>query len=622
MKAVATVLDGKIAVKTSGPDFQELLDRCREVGAGKFSKPDKVWLYPLSLDTCHRLRVVWGKSLEVAQPLREWYGQANAKADQRASIDRTADVSLNALPEIAPALAEALRPDQRFGAVWVGEGWRNAALLADQPGTGKTLVTIAGLLDKNVQGPVLISCPRLSTRSVWWRELTRWTDEVVYVARGTRAQRTKAIAEFIADPAARKFLITVSETLRVKEEANEEGKKQFAGYEYPELFDIKWAAVAVDESHKMFGSLTTVRGNLAGKGLKRLQYLPAQPDTIQRLAITGTPFGKGGRVLGMFGSLHWLWPDEFTSFWRWAYDHFEVTEKQVTRTKVVKEIGGLKGGVDEEHFLRSLGPRILRRTKAEVLPWLPPKEYVDVWCEMTPAQEKQYARLFDDAEVVGKSGMVTADGVLAFITRSKQVASGLVDVIDEHVVFTQDSCKIEMLIEKLTARGVVGDVGGDTKVIIASQFNELLDATKERLDKEGCQYLEIRGATSDKKRDQAMATFQSDQKDIRVMVLNSKAGGVSVTLDAADEVHMLDEMWDPGDNEQLEDRIHRASRNHHCTILRYRTENSIDSSIAADVEGKRFEQYRVLDQARDVSYARALVNPKGFDLGTFQEKTR
>jgi SNF2 family DNA or RNA helicase len=228
-------------------------------------------------------------------------------------------------------------------------------------------------------------------------------------------------------------------------------------------------------------------------------------------------------------------------------------------------------------------------------------------CELTPAQVRQYKTLDDDGEILTSDGVISADGVLALITRAKQLANGALTRDDEgHVHFTGESGKIDTLFEMLEERGIVGDSGGDMKIIIASQFNELLAAVGDRLQKAKVGYHLMTGATSDSKRDKMMKEFQAEGGH-RVFMLNSKAGGVSVTLDAADEVHALDEMWDPGDNEQLEDRVHRASRNHKVTIFHYIGEGTIDEKIAEDVEGKRFEQFRTLDGRRGLEYIRTMT---------------
>lgn len=592
------------------PDWQDLVSAARTVDGARFRKADKVWTAPASVDVCHQLRDAYGEKLKIKKPLIAWYGEHSKEYVEHAEDAAATDAELVTLPTVAPRLAATLRPDQRAGVAWVAAGYRGAGLIADKPGLGKTMQLIGGLLEADVKGNILITCPKISVRNVWQRELNKWTDEVVYTARGTRAQREASLAAFLADPAERKWLIIVAEMLRVKRKENDTGVKANAkrrgrvdGFEYPELFSVPWSVVAADESQRLLGSLTVAKSNLAGEGLAKLPYTADG----RRYAISGTPFGRGGRVHGMFGTLHWLWPDEYTSFWKWAKRNFRVEEEVIGKGgKTAMKILGLKEGTDSEAFMRSLGPRILRRTKEEVLKNLPPKQYVEVLCEMGPSQRKQYKQLGDDAEVPLPGGTLIANGVLAEITRAKQIANGALAMEDGQVKFSGDSCKMDALMEKLDTRGIL-DGSGDTKVIISSRFNAFLHGVViPRLEKEGVEYHLLTGSTSDKARDAAMDSFQNEG-GARVFVLNSKAGGVSVTLDAADEVHCLDELDNPEDNEQLEDRAHRASRMHQVTIFYYRTEGTYDVNIANAVEDKRKAQFEVLDGRRGLKDVRTWI---------------
>jgi SNF2 family DNA or RNA helicase len=595
----------------SGEAFEDMKARCKAVPGARWHAKSKRWRYPLAVETCHELRKVWGDGLSVGTKLGAWYLDAAKARSVQAARASQGDADLSVLPEVAPALFATLRPDQRVGVAWVAAGYRGSGLLADQPGLGKTLEAIGGILEAG-GGQVLIVCPKLSVKRVWQREWNKWAPDVpVYSARGTRARRQRMIDAFNNDPAKTKVLVVVAEMLRVKEEPDPtdytKKKKIVVGFEYPELFR-HWDWVAVDESHKLFGSLTIAKGNLMGKGMKALRK---EISRGRRLAITGTPFGRGGRVQGMFGTLHWLWPDEYTSFWRWAEGLFEVEDEKVYikggrgATKTVKRIGKLRKG-GKKDFFEALGPRVLRRTKKEVLKWLPPKQYVEVLCEMEGKQLAQYKTLSDEAEVVTDGGLIMANGVLAEITRAKQVANGtLFKTPHGDVVFSGESCKVDMLMQMLEQRGIL-DGDGDLKVIVASQFNEFLKVVQERLLEANVGYHIITGKTSDTQRDKAMEEFQSDGGH-RVFLLNAKAGGVSVTLDAADEVHCLDELYNPEDQEQLEDRAHRASRNHQVTIYHYRTEGTIDEQIATNVEGKRQAQHAIMDGRRGIEYARDLI---------------
>jgi len=609
----ATLEDGakpRIIVKWDWtPNYQELIDALKDnVFGARFRKSDKVWTAAASVENCHGLRKAFGDDLVIKKPLAEWYVAHKEEADKHAALSAATDAELRLLPTVAPRLHATLRPDQRAGVRWLADAYRGAGLNADKPGLGKTLVTIGGILETGRQGPILVVCPKISVRNVWYYELSRWTDEHVYMARGTRAKREAAIAAFKADPSPRKWLIIVAEMLRVKRKPNETTVKanakkrgRVAGYEYPELFEDPWSFIVADESHRLLGSLTVAKSNLAGEGLAQLPTL----DFTRKYALSGTPFGRGGRIYGMFGTLHWLWPDENTSFWKWAYRYFDIEEEYVRRGQTAKKIVGLKEG-NEEDFLRSLGPRILRRTKEEVLKDLPPKQYVEVQCEMGPKQKAQYKQLGDDAEVSVPGGVIVANGVLAEITRAKQIANGCLEKRGDEVVFSGESCKVDALMEKLDARGI-GDDSGDMKVIVSSRYNEFLKGCViPALEEKGIEYHLLTGATSDRKRDEMMDSFQ-DEGGPRVFVLNSKAGGLSINLDAADEVHCLDELDNPEDNEQLEDRAHRASRNHQVTILYYRTVGTYDTNVALSVEDKRLAQFEVLDGRRGLQDVRKWI---------------
>lgn len=657
--------DGKridVHTKPGREGFDAMLAACKLVPGGRFRKVDKTWHYPLAIDTCHALRGAFGDQLRVGLDLSRWYRVKASETDAHRALAAAGDAPLTRVPA---ALTEWLRPYQRAGALWIANGYRNGGIVADTPGLGKTSELIAGLLEADVRGPVLVTCPKPSVKRVWGAEMAQHAPGVpVYLCQGTREKRQQVLARFATDvrtdPHALRVVVVVAEMLRVeegdpcytkggtkvptcqhllqsakgtcplheryrqeqattKEEARRTKDRTPVGYSFPELFDGKalgggWSAVVLDESHKLLGSLTVAKGNLMGKGLRLLP----ERDEARRYALSGTPFGKGGRVQGMFGTLNWIWPDEYTSFWRWAHAWFDVETKVINRAgATAQEVKGLKGlspNASEaeniaamEAFLRTLGARVLRRTKAEVLPQLPPKEYVEVVCDMTAKQTRQYKALATFAEATVPGGVITANGGLALLTRERQVANGELRVDQGKVKFTGESGKLDRLWEKLDERGILDGAPGP-KLIIASEFTEFLDAVCGSLRADKVAYLRIDGKTSDAARDKIMQEWQATTSaTLRVLVVSSKAAGISITLDAASEMHIMDEMWNPEENEQLEDRIHRASRMHQVTILYYRTEGSIDYAKAHSVEMKRRAQHAVLDGSRGSAYVREMM---------------
>ena len=92
-----------------------------------------------------------------------------------------------------------------------------------------------------------------------------------------------------------------------------------------------------------------------------------------------------------------------------------------------------------------------------------------------------------------------------------------------------------------------------------------------------------------------------------VILLNTKSGGVSLTLDAADDVIVCDQTWIPDDQEQVEDRAHRISRHHNVTVWNLATLGTIDEDIAVLNQRRGEAISSILDQQRGISYVKTLV---------------
>lgn len=603
--------------------------------------------YPLTVEKCQEMRQAWGDLVKVHRGLGDWYRVARKERATQVATTNLADVKLTVLPKVYPDLDAYLKGDQRVTAAWIANAYRGGGLLADEVGTGKTVGVVAGLVEAQVTGHTLIVCPKISVRAVWWKEITKHTDIPVYACKGKRALRQKAIQNYLADPSPFKVLVVVAEMLRVKAIRDKGRVEEFLGYEYPELFDIEWSAVVVDESHKLLGAMDVVRSNLAGEGLRALQYAP---DRL-KLAVSATPFGKGGRVEALFGTLHWLWPDEHTSRWAWLGRFFEINEERVLvrggrgDTRLVRRVGGFKNGVTESIFWGELGPRVLRRTMEEVSPeHRGLKNWVLMTCEMDVLQERQYKAFSEDGELAVDGGIITTVGVLDYLTRARQFANGVLRSEGGRVRYTGESCKIDRLMAHLDK------LEPTRKVVVSSQYNEFLDVVEERLAKEGYRWYRLDGKTTETARESMMNDFQNEgytglhaRGDLKVFtgpdvtchdchtgtgrahgqrcpvnhptvfLLNSQAGGVSITLDAAEEMHQLDRMYPPEANTQLYGRIFRRGRAHEVLYYLYESLGTIDEQITENTEAGHAEQLRLLDGRRGKEYVRKLAqyNPEG-----------
>lgn len=570
------------------------------------------WTYPLTMDTCRSFRRVFGQALDILPPLAEWAREA-LKREAELEAARTGVVSLDKLSHTAPRLAAALedRPYQKTGAGWMA--LNNGGLLGDQPGLGKTLQTLATLVEKGCR-EILVFCPRTATRVVWAAEANRWTAIAPFVCQGSRAERERVYKTFSEIPLPTpRMLICNTEMMRMKPEVCPDGplsrcrhgkdaKDKLHQKNIPEwafLFGQKWDAIVVDESHQALAS----QYNTMSKNITQVRYGAMKLRKLVRpggvaISLSGTPARSD--LKKFWGQLNWVEPEVFTSFWRFAETHFEVTEGSYG-----KEIGSLQPDgtrkvepLDPENFARALRPYFLAREKAEVAPDLPPIFYAGtpihedepdgpcyVQIPMEGKQAEAYDRMVKLAEADVQGGRLLATGLLAEITRRRQfaLAYGKIQLGGEFYP-AAPSNKLDWVMEFLREKQ------GNGKVVIASTFTRFVNFMADEIRKEfGDEAVRtLTGATPDAARQALVRDFQDpDQSKFWIAVINMQAGGVAITLDAADDMVLTDLPWTSDEEQQLVDRIHRVSRVHNVTVYRLVSQGTTEEWMAGLTETQR-----------------------------------
>jgi SNF2 family DNA or RNA helicase len=618
----------------NGPEY------AKSIAGASWLNSAKRWTYPLDLQVCRDFRSTFGNNLEIGPELWLWAEAAKGHENAMANLATQNDAELLRVGTAAPRLAEALssRTYQRVGAAFISSG--KNVLIADQPGLGKTLETLAGLIEINARR-VIIFAPKTALRSVWEREIKRWVPAArVSVVTGTKQARQKIIDKFWesyqapGDEGIQHFLICNTEMVRIKticecprDKCDGKSDKcpsldlhnSYDAPVFPELFETFWDAIVCDESHlALLGRKTQVR-----KGFTALQ-------SAHRIAISGTPYR--GKLEKFWGVLNWLNPDVFTSYWKWAKSYFEVTPGQ---------FGGMEIGNIMPHkqdaYDTMLKPYVLRRTKSEVAKDLPAKMYagtpldpfepestVGVWLEMDLEQNKIYHQMKQEALAHIDGGELTANGILAELIRLKQFAScswrfeefektkKVEDPITGEtkvITYTVDlpipkmpSNKFDWLLEFVEERQGTG-----SKVVIASQYTAIINLFAKEMAAAGHANYVLTGETKDKDRARIIAQFQDPNDPVQVFFINTMAGGVAVTLDQADELVFIDETYIPDDQEQVEDRIHRVSRMHNVTIYYLRSLGTVEETICRVTGAREAVIRRRLDGTRGVEIARKLV---------------
>jgi SNF2 family DNA or RNA helicase len=609
-------------ITLTGWDGSDTPRRCKAVGGGRF-KPKTPstqahWVFPLAMSTCRALRAQF-PDLVIGPALNAWARSEVKRESVVEALSLADDAVLTHVPVACPRLDAAMstRTYQRVAAAWGAH--TGSFLLADQQGLGKSIETLATIMETAPEtGGTqyhLIFAPLVAVESVWTGEVARWLDRNHAAAlplTGSLKQRQEALVEALDTPTdlAHVFVIANIESARVTPEYPEGKPRTAKNARYyarnavlPALHDRVWDTVVVDECQRALirtsGSPTQTRAGF--------ELLSANSE--RRIALSGTPMR--GKPEQLWGTLHWLRPDVYTSYWAWVKRYFNLTSNGFSNYI----LNGFQPG-GEQRLADDLKSIMLRRTKAEVLSELPPKQYagtlldpnnedgpVGVWLDMTPEQAKQLKAFERDGLLdFGDDGEVLADGVLATYTRSKQLANAVHTLDGGRLTPTLDSPKYQWLLDWLS------EADGE-KVVVASQFTSIINVFAAGLRAEGYSVAVLTGETPAGRRAQMVKQFQ-ETDEVQVFMLNTKAGGVALTLDAADYLVLLDETTVPDDQEQVEDRIHRASRIHNVTIYTLRTLGTLDEEIAWIAAARMSVQQYLLDGARGVKAARALYEQR------------
>ena len=140
---------------------------------------------------------------------------------------------------------------------------------------------------------------------------------------------------------------------------------------------------------------------------------------------------------------------------------------------------------------------------------------------------------------------------------------------------TMERAKLELLADMLPAL-----VDEGRRVLVFSQFTEMLTLAAELLDALALPYLTLTGQTPPRQRGAVVRQFQAqDDTSAPILLVSLKAGGVGLNLTAADTVIHLDPWWNPAVEEQATARAHRIGQDQPVFVYKLVVEGSIEERM-------------------------------------------
>lgn len=551
---------------------------CKTLPGSAWSNKEQIWRVPLSWTSCLALRSTFREDLEIGPLLTQWAQDLVTSRIQPSE-------ALRELEEHEGD--EDLFPHQRAGVAFLATAKR--ALLADEPGLGKTAQAIRALKRLKDQGedpfPALIVCPNTLKKN-WEREFQKWWPEVTtQVIKGTANQRKKQFE--IAKESNIDVLIINWESLRTHSRLSPYGSialtrcSSCGGLDENisltrcevhnrDLNEVDFKAVIADEIHR----------SKDPKSKQTRALWSATGNANIRFALTGTPIAND--VVDLWPILHWLSPEDWPSKTKWI-DRMVDTILNAFGGLVVL---GIKPHMRDE-FYKTVNPHMRRMLKARVLPWLPEMMFERRDVEMSAKQKKAYSQMRDFmiAELEGGDAIV-APSPLTQMTRLIQFASSFAELEtsesgETKAVLSAPSCKVDALMDDIKNKDF-----GDDSVAVCAVSRQLIYLLSEAMTKAGIDHGLITGAQSEDERQQAIDNFQSGK--IKWILYTAQAGGVGVTLTAARRLVMLQRPWSLVDHKQALDRVHRIGSEIHDSIIvtDYITEGTVEERVLQVLETK------------------------------------
>lgn len=512
----------------------------KAVTGTRYMKSRNVWEAPVSLVQFAAIRGMAGTNLSVADSATRAEKRLEMLADKQEQARKD-----HSLIELEPNLY----PFQNAGVRFLGKG--KQVLLADEMGTGKTVQALVAIRLLKAF-PLLVVCTN-SMKHKWAEEIEKWTNATPVVVGGTAAQRKKAIAstqDIVGDYA----VIINYESLRLHSKMAPFGNTVLSEKEasLKELNYINWATVIADEVHRA--------KEPKAKQTRALWGVSA--DVKYRFGLTGTPIMNN--------------PDDLWSIMRFVCPQ-EWSSRSRFRDRYCNVQAGWHGGLENRGLLSNrieeldkfLQPRMIRRTKKEVLPQLPEKVHTVLRVPMTDKQSKAYRDMLNHMMAEVDGGFLISSDPLSSLGRLRYLASAFAEVEDGQVVALKAPSNKLIAIE-----GILEE--GGTPIVVYAESRKLIEFLDSELSKSYKTGL-ITGKQSSQERNSNIELFQDGGLDI--ILATTGAGAEGITLTAANRLVMAQESWSNTANKQAHDRIHRIGQENKVEIITLIAKATIDETV-------------------------------------------
>lgn len=419
-----------------------------------------------------------------------------------------------------------------FGWLWFMYKYGLNGILADDMGLGKTLQALAVIQKaKEEDGPMptLVICPTTVVFN-WESEIQKFapTLSCMKLSGVERKQFFKEIPNY--DVVITSYALVRRDIAKLKE------------------YNFRY--IILDESQNIKNAMSQT-----AQAVKKLQ-------ASHKLALSGTPIEN--KLEELWSVFDFLMPGFL----------FSVAD---FNSRYVNPIMERQDKTVEKRLKLQIYPFILRRMKRDVAKDLPDKVENIAYCELTDEQKDFYLQVLDSTKEelfksIEQNGLEKSRlSIFSALLRLRQICCHPRLYDKENVKNIMKSGKFEKL--KAMLEEIIGE---GHRILLFSQFVDMLDLIKGWLEREGIPYEYLTGKTKD--RQGAVERFNSTPS-VPIFLISLKAGGTGLNLTGADYVIHYDPWWNPAVEDQATDRAYRIGQTKKVFVYRLITKNTVEEKI-------------------------------------------
>ena len=419
-----------------------------------------------------------------------------------------------------------------FGWLWFMYKYGLNGILADDMGLGKTLQALAVIQkakEEDGPSPTLVICP---TTVVF-----NWESEIQKFAPTLTTLKLSGVdrKEFFKEIP--NYDVVITSYALIRRDINK-------------LKDYNFRYVILDESQNIKNAMSQT-----AQAVKKLQ-------ASHKLALSGTPIEN--KLEELWSVFDFLMPGFLFSMSEFNYRYVNPIMERQDKTV-------------EKRLKLQIYPFILRRMKRDVAKDLPDKVENIAYCELTDEQRDFYLQVLDSTKEelfksIEQNGLEKSRlSIFSALLRLRQICCHPRLYDKNNVKNIMKSGKFEKL------KGMLEEIIDEGhRILLFSQFVDMLDIIKAWLEREGIPYEYLTGKTKD--RQGAVERFNSTPS-IPIFLISLKAGGTGLNLTGADYVIHYDPWWNPAVEDQATDRAYRIGQTKKVFVYRLITKNTVEEKI-------------------------------------------